>query len=85
MSQRTLFKNDLLRIAEDYGEPGGDVLWIADDLDETEVSLSREQLAEIMPVLQTWLDAVPTKAAPKSKVKSAGYSFCRTRSKTDVR
>jgi hypothetical protein len=33
LGQRTLFRKDHLRIAEDHDEPGGDVLWIADELD----------------------------------------------------
>lgn len=57
MSQRTLFQKEFLRIAEDYEEPGEDALWIADELDRMEVSLSREQLTEIMPILSAWLRA----------------------------
>ena len=55
MGQTTLYKNDFLRVV-DEDDPAGRVLWIADDLDEMEVSLNAEQVAEVLPVLSAWLE-----------------------------
>lgn len=53
MSQTTLYENDFLRVVEDED---GDALWIADELDECEVSLDTDQVEAVIPVLQKWLD-----------------------------
>jgi hypothetical protein len=56
MAQRTLWKDKVsnFRIAEEDDAQHGTILWIADDLEETELSFTREELKEMLPIINAW-------------------------------
>ena len=52
MSQKTIYRGkDAFRIVTDDED---DSLWIADDLDQNEVNLSRDELRAMLPTLTAW-------------------------------
>lgn len=58
MAQRTIYKNkiEFTRLVLDDNQGGGEVIWIADDLDEVEVSITRQELQNMLPTMMRWAE-----------------------------
>jgi hypothetical protein len=57
--QKTIWRDSAnqFRIVEENDPDVGKIIWIADDLEESEISFTRADLREILPILQAWFDA----------------------------
>ena len=54
-NQRTLYEKDFIRVVTEEDTELGPTIWLADDLDEMEVSYTRNEMREILPILSGWV------------------------------
>lgn len=54
-AQNTLYEREYMRVVADDDAHPDPVIWLADDLDQVELSYTREEMREILPILNKWM------------------------------